>query len=137
AGMATCAIDVQLDCLRCARERTRGPVLWGSAHRLPFERQFDVALLCDVIEHLDDDVGALREAAQALRPGGVLLVTVPAHAWLWSTLDDVSGHKRRYARRTLRRAIVAAGLEPQIVRHFNALLTPIQALQRLLARRQP
>lgn len=134
AGMSTCAIDVLLECLRYARHRTRGTVLRGSGFDLPFEAQFDAALLCDVIEHLDDDIGALREARRALRPGGVLLVTVPAHAWLWSALDDVSGHKRRYNRRGLRRTLAEAGLDVKVVRYFNSLLMPLQFLQRLLIR---
>jgi 2-polyprenyl-3-methyl-5-hydroxy-6-metoxy-1,4-benzoquinol methylase len=136
AGMITCGIDMHLECLRYARERSDGAILCASAHHLPFDSQFDAALLCDVIEHVDDDVAVLRTAAQAVRPGGVVLVTVPAHRWLWSALDDVAVHKRRYERDALRAALLAAGLTRPTVRHFNALLTPLQLLQRLMLRRQ-
>ncbi len=70
-------------------------------------------------------------------PDGILLITVPAHMGLWSPVDDISGHKRRYSRATLLDAIQQAGLNPRTVRYFNTLLLPAQFAQRQLLRGHP
>lgn len=129
--MRTCGLDMYIAALRFARARTRGPLLQSMAESVPFERQFDVVLLCDVIEHTVDDSDVLRRASEALKEDGLLLVTVPAHQWLWTSLDDISGHKRRYTRATLTRAMKRAGLNVRLARYFNIILLPLQALQRL------
>jgi 2-polyprenyl-3-methyl-5-hydroxy-6-metoxy-1,4-benzoquinol methylase len=133
AGMRTCGLEAHLGGLRIARTRTRGQLLCETAMRMPFAGQFDVAMLCDVIEHTPDDVGVLRAASSAVQPAGIVVVTVPAHQWLWSPLDDVSGHKRRYSRRTLIDAMHRAGLRVRLARYFNCLLLPAQMAHRLLA----
>jgi SAM-dependent methyltransferase len=68
---------------------------------VPDDGSFDVATAFDVIEHTDDDLGALRALRAAVHPGGTVVVTVPALSWLWSDHDVVNGHKRRYTRATL------------------------------------
>ncbi len=137
AGMLTCGLDMHLAALHFARRRTRGLVVCETASRVPFSGQFDVGLLCDVIEHTPDDVEMLREARRALKPTGMLLITVPAHAFLWSIIDDVSGHKRRYSRSMLQRSMEEAGLRVRLMRHFNSLLVPLQAAQRQFLHRRP
>ena len=68
---------------------------------LPFaDGAFDLVTSLDVIEHIDDDVAALRELRRVLRPGGRLLVAVPAFMFLWGKQDEVSHHHRRYTART-------------------------------------
>lgn len=137
AGMTTCGLDMHLAGLRYARRRVEGLLLCQGAARIPFSQQFDIVTLCDVIEHVPDDSAVLREAQRALGKQGVVLVTVPANPGLWTVLDEVSGHKRRYTRETLTRAMERAGLRVMAVRYFNTLLLPIQRLQRrLLGSRQ-
>ncbi len=97
----------------------------------------DAVTLLDVIEHLDDDVAALRTARTALRPGGHVIVTVPAYQWLWSEHDVLNHHRRRYTVRRLRLAHAAAGLRPLQIGYFNALLFPFAVLQRGLAALRP
>ena len=133
AGMQTCGLEAHIGGLRIARTRVCGPLLCETAMRIPFSSQFDAAMLCDVIEHTPDDVAVLRAATAAVRPGGIVVVTVPAHQWLWSPLDDVSGHKRRYSRRSLMHAMRQAGLRVRLARYFNTLLLPAQIAQRLMA----
>ena len=94
----------------------------------------DAVLLLDVIEHLDDDVAALRAAREAVRPGGLVLVTVPAYAWLWSGHDVALGHRRRYSARRLRGVLRVAGLTVDHVGYFNTVLFPAIAGVRLLKR---
>ena len=92
-------------------------------------------LLLDVIEHVDDDAAALRGALGALAPGGFLLVTAPAHPWLWSGHDVANEHRRRYTRATLRGTLARAGLEPTLVSHFNSRLFALALAHRLGHRR--
>ena len=81
----------------------------GSITELPLpDDRFDFAVCLDVIEHIDDDLRALRELHRVVRPGGTLLVTVPAYQWLWSEHDVINHHKRRYTRKTLS-AVAARG----------------------------
>jgi SAM-dependent methyltransferase len=122
--------------LELARARGVGTVVSGSFDEpLPFaDSTFALATVLDVIEHLDDDVGALRELRRVVAPDGRLLVTVPCYPWLWSSHDVVNHHRRRYTRRTLHRAARAAGWEPERTLHFNMLLLPAAAATRLAQR---
>jgi SAM-dependent methyltransferase len=118
-----------------ARARGVGTVLEGSVMDMPFDdASFDLTVSLDVIEHLEDDVGALRELRRVTRPGGALLVTVPAYQWLWSGHDEINHHHRRYNRRTLLAAAESAGWQAQRSIHFNSLLLPIAILLRALER---
>lgn len=90
----------------------------------------DVVLALDVLEHLDDDVNALREIRRILKPAGLLIVTVPAMPSLWGGQDMVSEHRRRYTRKTLHRAFAEAGFGPPRMTHFNTFLFPPIALTR-------
>jgi SAM-dependent methyltransferase len=78
---------------------------------LGWREGWDVAFLLDVIEHLPDDVGALLEAARALKPGGLLFVTTPALARFWSYNDELAHHLRRYHRRDFAELAERSGLE--------------------------
>jgi SAM-dependent methyltransferase len=118
-----------------ARERRAGEVLEGSVMEMPFAADsFDLAVSLDVIEHLDDDGGALRELRRVVAPGGALLVTVPAYQWLWSGHDEINHHHRRYSRATLLAAARAAGWRCERTTHFNSLLLPVAILLRALDR---
>lgn len=94
----------------------------------------DVACAFDVIEHLDDPIGALRAARSAMKPGGLLVCTVPAYQWLWGPHDDLNGHRRRYTSRLLRYELEQAGFRVERITYFNALLLPIIAGTRLVRR---
>ena len=69
-----------------------------------------------------------------LRPGGILVLTVPALPWLWSSHDDVNHHFRRYMRRTLERSVRSAGLKPLRTSYYNALLLPLAIARKFLHR---
>lgn len=118
-----------------ARERAVGDVVEGSVLEMPFaDDSFDFAVSLDVIEHLQDDLGALRELRRVLAPGAPLMITVPAYQWLWSGHDEINHHHRRYTRRSLRRVAEQAGWREARTTYFNSLLLPVAILLRVLDR---
>ncbi|HEV7527583.1 MAG TPA: class I SAM-dependent methyltransferase [Solirubrobacteraceae bacterium] len=118
-----------------AREREAGEVVEGSVLDMPFEPDaFELAASLDVIEHLQDDLQALRELRRVVAPGGTLLVTVPAYQWLWSGHDEINHHHRRYTRRSLQRVGEQAGWQQVRTTYFNSLLLPAAILLRVLDR---
>jgi SAM-dependent methyltransferase len=98
------------------------------------EQAFDLVALLDVLEHVEDDRAALRSIARRLKPGGALLLTVPAFQWMWSAHDVVNHHQRRYSKPTLRAAIRDAGLRVDFMGYFNSLLFPLAAAARVAGR---
>jgi SAM-dependent methyltransferase len=100
----------------------------------PPVKAFDLITALDVIEHIEDDVTVLRQMGDQLSADGAIIITVPAHPWLWSSHDEINHHFRRYTRRTLRRAIEAAGLRVEYLSPFNTLLFPLALVQRAIAR---
>lgn len=112
-----------------------GRVLSGHLpDNLPDLQAADLVCLLDVLEHLDDDVAALRRITSLLRPGGRLLVTVPAYQWLFGSHDRAHHHRRRYTQGGLRSLAQATGWRVERIGYFNSLLFPLVGLQRLLQR---
>ncbi len=93
--------------------------------------------LMDVLEHLDDDVGALQEMIRLTRPGGLIVITVPALQWLWSDWDVTLHHRRRYTRRSLRQLLEQPGARILRCSYFNSLMLPPIALVRWYRRMWP
>ncbi len=114
-----------------APARDRRAYVVGRLEAVPLiPESFDALLALDVFEHLDNDAAGLGQAAAVVRPGGLLVVTVPAMPSLWGRQDVVSHHRRRYTRRALRQAFSNAGLPEPEISFFNALLFPPIALLR-------
>ncbi len=109
----------------------------GSIHIGPFDetfrpdRRYGLITMLDVIEHLDDDLAALRCAAALLDPGGLLVITVPAFRLLWTAHDDFNHHRRRYTAAGLGRLARQAGLVVRRRRYFFHWLFPLKLLVRL------
>jgi SAM-dependent methyltransferase len=95
----------------------------------------DVITAFDVIEHVEDDVQALRRIRAHLPSGGVFVCTVPAFEFIWSDHDEVNHHRRRYRRRGLRQRLESAGFEVEQLTYFNTLLFPAVVVIRLLRHR--
>jgi SAM-dependent methyltransferase len=128
-------VELSAPSVEKARERGCGEVIEGSVLEMPFaDDSFDLAVSLDVIEHLEDDLAALRELRRTVAPGGALLVTVPAYQWLWSGHDVVNHHHRRYTSGSLRRVAEDAGWRQERTTHFNSLLLPVAILLRVLDR---
>ncbi len=97
--------------------------------------RFDRILCLDVLEHVEDDGAAVGELAEALEPGGRLLVSVPALPFLYGRRDRSLGHYRRYSRRSLERALAGTGLRLHELRFWNAAgVLPYFVAERLLKR---
>jgi SAM-dependent methyltransferase len=98
------------------------------------DARYDLIAVLDVVEHIADDRAALASMARKLRPGGSILITVPAFQWMWSAHDVVNHHHRRYTKKMLRRAVADAGLQLRFLSYFNSLLFPLAAASRLAGR---
>lgn len=114
-----------------SRRRPRPRVLRALAEFLPFRSGQAAALVSmDVIEHLDDDVVALREYVRVCRPGAPVALTVPAYEWLWGEHDDRAAHRRRYTAPMLATAARSAGIEVEWVSYYFSFLLPAAILAR-------
>ncbi len=98
----------------------------------------DLVLLTDVLEHIPDDAGTLRVLHDVLKPGGRLLLTVPALPFLWTRHDEEHGHQRRYTRAQLEERLLEAGFVVEKLSYYNCLLLPlvlgVRAMKKLTGR---
>jgi len=137
AGFGTVdAIEIDPAAREIASERLGKPVGAAPLPELPgIERgAYDLIAVLDVVEHIEDDVAALAAMKSCLKPGGKILIAVPAHQWMWSAHDVVNHHHRRYSKATLVSAIEKAGLRPRKLTYFNSLLFPLAAAARIAGR---
>jgi SAM-dependent methyltransferase len=100
-------------------------------------KHFDLVLMLDVLEHLDDPAAALRHGLRLLEPGGVLLVTVPAFNLLWTAHDDLNEHVTRYTKRSFARLARESSYAIADARYFFHWLFPVKLLVRILERVWP
>lgn len=98
------------------------------------EHHYDVVGAFDVIEHIPDDVGAMASIARLLKPGGKLVMTVPAHQWMWSAHDVVNHHQRRYSKASLKKLIDGSPFKLEAIGYFNSLLFPVAVAERLASK---
>jgi SAM-dependent methyltransferase len=101
------------------------------ARDIPAIGVFDLTGAFDVIEHIADDEGVLRGLREAMQTGGGVIVAVPQHPWLWSRVDDIAHHQRRYRRGELEAKLLRNGFEVLFSSSFTALLLPLMAASRL------
>lgn len=129
------ACDAFLEALVLARRRLDAPFAHvggdGPPPLLGGQRMLG---MFDVLEHLDDDEATLRWAAGVLEPGGVLVVTVPAHPFLFDEADVLAFHRRRYRRRELGDRLRRAGFEVRLLTHFMSPLVPMLMMSRSIGR---
>ena len=126
--------DLYAEGLALAKRRFAGPLLQTDILTCNFREAFDLVGLFDVLEHLDDDLRVLRALREHLRPGGHLLLTVPAHMALWSDYDWASGHRRRYSRPQLVARLSEAGFAMEYCTEFMFALFPLMFVRRRLKR---
>jgi SAM-dependent methyltransferase len=133
-------IEIAPEGLGFCRKRGLERMVRGSVSELPFAAaSFDIALSLDVLYHegVPDDIAAARELARVLRPGGFLVLNLPAYPSLRGAHDEAIHTARRYTRPGVARLLREAGFTPERITHWNALLLPIAAASRLLSRLRP
>jgi len=114
--------------------QTRGLESLGAlGTELPFpDATFDLVALLDTLEHIPDEFGVLREVHRVLRPGGRVMITVPALMWLWSYNDEINAHQRRYTAAELEQKLALSGFRVRRISYNNFFLfAPVAALRML------
>jgi SAM-dependent methyltransferase len=130
-------VDTAAEALGQSRRRGYRGVAVASLAALPFRGDaFDLVAATDVVEHVADDVGALRELLRVTRPGGHVVITVPAYGWLWSDSDVQLGHHRRYTGRQIVAQCRLAGATVIRASYFNTMLLPAIAVVRWVRQRR-
>ncbi len=94
--------------------------------------QYDLVLLLDVIEHIDDDKDFLTQALMHLKPGGLVVIGVPAYNFLFSSYDELMGHKRRYSRKALNLLFAKVNLETIKIGYWGFSLLPVLAMRKFI-----
>jgi ubiquinone/menaquinone biosynthesis C-methylase UbiE len=126
-------VDIAEEALSFMRARGHERVHRADATHLPFpDDHFDAVVALDVLEHLVDDRAALTEWRRVLKPGGCVVLTVPAYQWLWSEHDVALHHQRRYARRVLHDRAREADLVIRKLTHAIVFSLPLIVGYRLL-----
>src|SRR5262249_33632656 len=124
-------MDLYEEGLAAARRRLSCKLIQGDILRPPpLAEVFDVVGSFDMIAHLEDDRQALRKLAAKTRPGGGLVITVPANPRLWSYFDEANHHCRRYVPDDLAAKAEAAGFAVEYLSHFMATIFPLVWLKR-------
>lgn len=136
---AVVGLDSSREALRAWGDATARLCCLASVERLPFARGvFDLVVALDVLEHLEDDSIALSEMERVCKPGGYAFVTVPACPRLWSSHDEVLGHRRRYTMGDIVSKIRDAGFSVQKASHIvTGPFVPAALLRMARRRRAP
>ena len=124
AGFDTLVVEPGSVGAHCAYDRGL-PVIMAPFERLDVPAgSIPAAGLFDVLEHIEDDAGALRSLHAAMQPGGMLYLAVPAFGWLWSAEDVHAGHFRRYTQGRLAKLVAAQGFTVEYATYFFSMLVP-------------
>ena len=134
-------VDYSLSAIEFCQRRGLKNLVLAKAEELPFKKaSFDLITCLDLLEHLEDDEGFLRECQRILKPGGFLLISTPAYQWLFSSHDIALGHKRRYSKKELKNKLEQAGFKIEILAHFFGavfpFLLPLRLFQKFTRSRQ-
>lgn len=128
-------LDFSTDALSFCRSRHIMSLICGDGTRPPLRHEsFDAIMALDLVEHLQDDVQAIQELAQLLKPNGSLIIFTPAFNFLWGLQDEVGHHYRRYTAGELRQKLEKAGLDINKLTYANTFLFPLIWAGRIVLR---
>ena len=135
AGYEVTGLDISRGMLEMLDSPNRCLIQADLTQPLPEDfKPYDAVVAMDVIEHIDDDKQAVQTLAKLCRPGGLILVSVPALPELWSEFDEIQGHRRRYLPQTLENAFEGSGLNKLSRFWWGGWMVPILRVQRRLDR---
>jgi len=118
-----------------ARKKLPGVrVLQLDATRMPFRSEFDVICAFDVLEHIEEDEVVMEGVRRALKPGGAFMISVPQYPWMWTDLDDLVHHRRRYTRKALHDKLTRAGLTVEYMTSHVFALFPAMLASRVASK---
>ena len=132
-------VEFDDEAIAMAKNRQVGEISKGRfPDDIPFPAEtFDLVVLLDVLEHIDDDLNSLRTLSRLMKQSGRLVITVPAFPFLWGQHDEQHHHKRRYVAASLQEVIEKGGLKLKHLSYFNTWLFPIVAATRLFEKAFP
>lgn len=133
-------IDISKEAIALTKKRGLKKVYKSSIETIPFkDNSFDVIVCIDVLYHqkVESDIKALKEFRRLLKPGGIVIVRVPAFAWLGGKHDQLVQTKRRYNRSELDYKLAKAGLNLKKISYSNMFLLPVVFLKRKLENHLP
>ncbi|MDJ0660392.1 MAG: class I SAM-dependent methyltransferase [Crocosphaera sp.] len=134
--LTLCGSEIFIDGLSFASQRlSRTELFQMDARKIPFENEFNVIGLFDVLEHIKEDREVLGAIYRATTKGGGIILTVPQHPWLWSQADDFAHHVRRYRGQELKIKVENAGFKVLRITSFVSLLLPLMLVSRLSQKR--
>lgn len=127
-------VDMSPEAIRFASEKIEAPVVLGDFRDVLSNswQDIDGVLLADVLEHVEDDRRFVEDLLAGLKPGAVIVITVPAFRFLWSSHDKALGHVRRYRKGGFRALWNGLPVKEEMISYFNSLLFPAIAMARLL-----
>jgi len=126
--------EIHLNGLKYAKEYGIKDCYQFDLLHTPFDNEFDSICMFDVLEHIEDDDLALQNIAKSLKSNGDIVLTVPAHSWLWNRDDAIAHHKRRYTRKELIKKLENNGFAIIKARYFFISIIPLLYLRTILNR---
>lgn len=121
-GFNVTGLDMHLEGLKLARKSTHATLICGDLENINLKIKFDALGLFDVLEHVENQKSFLKDCHRLLESRGLLFLTVPANMKLWSKIDEISGHKRRYEKEEIIKILSSAGYKVEKVSYFNFFL---------------
>jgi SAM-dependent methyltransferase len=123
SGANIVATDMFVNAIRSVKKRGIINCLTFDANQnWPFKKDsFSTVIMLDVLEHIEDDITCLLELRRVLNRDGTVLLTVPAHPFLFSSWDQALGHHRRYTKSSLQLAFKKVGFQPSLISYYNVL----------------
>ncbi len=119
-------LEIDLESAKFCNRRGFGGTCLGTGYALPIlPGSLDLITLFDTIEHIEDDQRVILQCRDALKPGGQVMITVPAYQFLYADNDRLSHHFRRYTRSQLIKLVEGGGLEVKKATYYNVLLFPL------------
>ncbi len=134
-GLKGIGLDRSIYALSLTQNKINSPLINADLNDLPVHPEsIGLIVAMDILEHLNDDISGIRSIYQALKKGGLLILTVPAFRSLWGIQDEVTGHKRRYSKQEMVKKLRREGFEVMKSSYFNFFLFLPIFFARLLIR---